>query len=370
LKSFQLNKSELVTDESYIKLTLEIAKKGIGAVSPNPLVGAVLVKEGKIIGAGYHQKYGEAHAEVNAMNSANEDVEGATLFINLEPCSHFGKTPPCADAIIERKIKKVVIGTLDMNPLVCGRGIQKLKENGVEVKVGILENECVELNKFFFKSVTKKTPYITLKTAITLDGKIADATYHSKWISSTSSRKQVHSLRAQYDAVLVGANTVIKDDPQLTVRLAEGRNPKRIILDSGLNIPLEQRIFRSEKNVLLFTSHEKKGSPKAQHLEKLGVKLFYLKHDDKKHFHLKQVLKKIHDEGIASVLVEGGGKVYHSFIKENLFDELQVFLSPKLLGSGIPFLSDFGIKEIGKARKLSIHSFEKFDDDLLLNLRK
>lgn len=359
-----------MTDESYIKLTLEIAKKGIGSVSPNPLVGAVLVKEGKIIGAGYHQKYGEAHAEINAINSASESVEGATLFVNLEPCSHFGKTPPCVDALLENKIKKVVIGTLDMNPIVCGKGIQKLKDNGVEVKVGILENECVELNKFFFKNVTKKTPYVALKSAITLDGKIADESYQSKWITSTASRKQVHKLRNEYDAVLVGANTVNKDDPQLTVRLVEGRNPKRIILDPNLKSCIDRKIFHSEKNVLLVTSVEKKNSSKVKAFQELGVNLLFARTDEQKQFRLKTVLKKLSDENVTSVLVEGGAKVYNSFIKENLFDEMQIFIAPKLLGSGIQFLTDFGIKEMSKARKLIIHSFEKYDDDLLLNLRK
>jgi len=359
-----------VTDESYIKLTLEIAKKGIGSVSPNPLVGAVLVKDGKIIGAGYHQKYGEAHAEVNAINSASESVEGATLFVNLEPCSHFGKTPPCVDALLESKIKKVVIGTLDMNPLVCGSGIQKLKENGIEVKVGILENECIELNKFFFKNVTKKTPYVTLKAAITIDGKIADGSYQSKWISSIASRKQVHKLRAEYDSVLIGANTVNKDDPQLSVRLVEGRNPKRIILDPQLKSCIERKIFHSEKNVLLITSVEKKDTVKVKTLKNLGVNFLFVKTDEMKQFHLKTVLKKMSDQNIASILVEGGAKVYNAFIKENLFDEMQIFIAPKLLGNGIQFLSDFGIKEMSKARKLIIHSFEKYDEDLLLNLRK
>jgi len=359
-----------VTDESYIKLTLEIAKKGIGSVSPNPLVGAVLVKDGKIIGAGYHQKYGEAHAEINAIKSASESVEGATLFVNLEPCSHFGKTPPCVDALLESKIDKVVIGTLDMNPLVCGSGIQKLKENGIEVKVGILENECIELNKFFFKNVTKKTPYVTLKAAITIDGKIADGSYQSKWISSIASRKQVHKLRAEYDSVLIGANTVNKDDPQLSVRLVEGRNPKRIILDPQLKSCIERKIFHSEKNVLLITSVEKKDTVKVKTLKNLGVNFLFVKTDEMKQFHLKTVLKKMSDQNIASILVEGGAKVYNAFIKENLFDEMQIFIAPKLLGNGIQFLSDFGIKEMSKARKLIIHSFEKYDEDLLLNLRK
>jgi len=288
----------------------------------------------------------------------------------LEPCSHFGKTPPCVDALLESKIKKVVIGTLDMNPLVCGSGIQKLKENGIEVKVGILENECIELNKFFFKNVTKKTPYVTLKAAITIDGKIADGSYQSKWISSIASRKQVHKLRAEYDSVLIGANTVNKDDPQLSVRLVEGRNPKRIILDPQLKSCIERKIFHSEKNVLLITSVEKKDTVKVKTLKNLGVNFLFVKTDEMKQFHLKTVLKKMSDQNIASILVEGGAKVYNAFIKENLFDEMQIFIAPKLLGNGIQFLSDFGIKEMSKARKLIIHSFEKYDEDLLLNLRK
>ncbi len=193
-----------MSDESYIKLAIEIAKKGIGSVSPNPLVGCVIVKNDKIISAGYHEKFGENHAEINAIEKAKESIEGATLYTNLEPCSHQGKTPPCVDKIIEKKIKKVVVGTNDMNPLVSGNGIRKLKSAGIDVKVGIMENECIELNRFFFKYITEKIPYITLKAAQTLDGRIADKSGDSKWISSIESRKYVHQLRACYDAVLVG----------------------------------------------------------------------------------------------------------------------------------------------------------------------
>ena len=216
-----------MTDESYIKLAIEIAKKGRGNVSPNPLVGCIIVKDERIIGAGYHEKYGENHAEINAINSAKESIEGSTLFVNLEPCSHQGLTPPCVDKIIENKIKRVVIGTLDMNPLVCGNGIKKLKAAGIDVKAGILENECTALNKFFFKHITKKIPYVTLKIAQTLDGKIADRKGDSKWISSLLSRRYVHELRSKYDAVLIGLGTVLKDNPSLTVRLTEGRNPRK-----------------------------------------------------------------------------------------------------------------------------------------------
>ena len=245
-----------MTDESYIKLAIELAKKGIGKVSPNPLVGCVIIKDERIIGAGYHEKFGGNHAEINAINSARENLEGAALYINLEPCSHQGKTPPCVDKIIEKKIKRVVVGTLDMNPMISGAGVKKLKAAGIEVKVGLLEKECVELNKFFFKYITKKIPYVTLKVAQTIDGKIADTAGNSKWISSMVSRRRVHSLRTKYDAVLVGAGTVVSDDPSLTVRLTEGRNPKRIILDSNLDLTSEYKIIRNnpDKNLIVVTS--------------------------------------------------------------------------------------------------------------------
>ena len=191
-----------MTDESYIRLAIEIAKKGAGRVSPNPLVGAVVVKNERILGAGFHEKFGGKHAEINAIEKAKESIEGATLFVNLEPCSHYGKTPPCVDRIISEKIKRVVIGTLDMNPLTSGIGVKKLKSAGIDVKVGILEKECIGLNKFFFKYITKKLPYVSLKSAQTIDGRIADKSGESAWISSLQSRKYVHSLRAQYDAVL------------------------------------------------------------------------------------------------------------------------------------------------------------------------
>ncbi|MEO8400117.1 MAG: bifunctional diaminohydroxyphosphoribosylaminopyrimidine deaminase/5-amino-6-(5-phosphoribosylamino)uracil reductase RibD, partial [Ignavibacteriaceae bacterium] len=245
-----------MTDESYIKLAIEIAKKGMGNVSPNPLVGCVIIKNDRIIGAGYHQKFGESHAEINAINNSKENLEGSTLYINLEPCSHYGKTPPCVDKILEAKIKKVVIGTLDMNPLVSGNGVKKLKSVGIDVKVGVLENECINLNKFFFKFITKKTPYVTLKAAQTLDGKIADKSGESKWISSLSSRRFVHEFRSKYDAVLVGTKTIIKDNPSLTVRLIEGRNPKRIIIDTDLSLKNSLKIFKDnkDKNLLVITS--------------------------------------------------------------------------------------------------------------------
>jgi len=362
-----------LTDESYIQLAIEIAKKGIGSVSPNPLVGCVIVKNNKIIGAGYHQKYGGNHAEINAINDAKENVEGSTLYINLEPCSHHGKTPPCVNRIIEKKIKKVVIGTLDMNPLVSGVGIKKLKAAGIDVKVGVLENECINLNKFFFKFITKKIPYVTLKAAQTADGRIAGKDGESKWISSLTARKYVHSLRAKYDALLVGAGTVIKDDPRLTVRLTEGRNPKRIVLDTNLKIKSSYKIFTNngDKKLILVTS-KKNSTLKNGKIRKIissGAQIIYVKERNRK-LNLKNVLKELGKLQISSVLVEGGSEIFTSFVKENLFDDIQLILSPKLLGCGIPLVSNLGIKSIKKSVKLKVGNFEKIGDDVLIELCK
>lgn len=362
-----------MTDESYIKLAIEIAKKGYGKVSPNPLVGCIIVKNDRILGAGFHEKFGSKHAEVNAIEKAGNSVEGATLYSNLEPCSHFGKTPPCVDLIITSKIKKVVIGTLDMNPKISGKGVKKLKAAGIEVKVGILENDCITLNKFFFKYITKKLPYVTLKAAQTIDGKIADKAGESSWISSVPSRKYVHSLRAKYDAVLVGAGTVEKDDPKLTVRLTEGRNPKRIILDPDLSLKLNHKIFErnSDKNLIVITSKKSIGKKRRiNKLNSLGVTILFAKEEKEDRINLKNALREMQKIGIASVLVEGGSQVFTSFIKENLFDEIITFISPKILGCGVPVVGNLGIKQLQKSLKIKINNVEKIGDDVLVEFYK
>ena len=362
-----------MTDESYIKLAIEIAKKGDGKVSPNPMVGCIIVKNDRIIGAGFHEKFGLNHAEVNAIEKAGKNAEGATLYTNLEPCSHFGKTPPCVELIISSKIKKVVIGTLDMNPQISGKGVKKLKAAGIETKVGFLENECIELNKFFFKYITKKLPYVTLKAAQTIDGKIADKAGESSWISSVPSRKYVHSLRARYDAVLIGAGTVEKDDPKLTVRLTEGRNPKRIILDPGLDLNLNHKIFsrNSDKNLIVIASKKSIGKKRRiNKLNSLGVTLLFAKEEKDDRINLKNALKELYKIGIASVLVEGGSQVFTSFIKGNLFDDMITFISPKILGCGIPIVNNIGIKQLQKSLKLKINNVEKIGDDVLVEFYK
>jgi diaminohydroxyphosphoribosylaminopyrimidine deaminase / 5-amino-6-(5-phosphoribosylamino)uracil reductase len=362
-----------LTDESYIKLAIEIAKKGRGYVSPNPLVGCIVVKNDRIIGAGYHEKYGENHAEKNALENVKENPEGSTLYINLEPCSHHGKTPPCVDLIIEKKIKKVVVGTLDMNPIVSGRGLKKLKAAGIEVKAGLLEKECADLNKFFFKHITKGIPYVTLKAAQTIDGKIADKNGGSRWISSLASRRYVHELRACYDAVLVGSGTVLKDNPSLTVRLTEGRNPKRIIIDSNLKLKTTHKLFTDNRdnNLVLITSKasiEKKG--KVKKLSSLGINIVFAKTNSDGRINLKSALTEIGKLGIASLLVEGGSEIFTSFIQQKLFDDIYLFVSPKILGCGLPVAGNLGIKSIQKTLKIKFANFEKIGDDLLVELIK
>ncbi len=361
-----------MTDESYIQLAIEIAKKGIGHVSPNPLVGCIIVKNDKILGAGYHQEYGYNHAEINAIESATEDIEGSTLYVNLEPCSHHGKTPPCVDKIIEKKVKRVVVGTMDMNPLVSGQGIKKLKNAGIEVKVGFQEKECISLNKFFFKYITKKIPYVTLKAAQTLDGKIADRNLESKWITSVDARRRVHALRAQYDAVLIGAGTVKKDNPSLTVRLTEGRNPKKIVIDDKLNLSLESKLFTSsEKNLIILTSEKSfVKKKKVNKIFSMGADILFIKETDEGKLDLKQALRELAKLHIASILVEGGNKVFTSFIKQNLYDELLLFVSPKILGDGLPVVGDLGIRSIRKSLKLQVNNVEKVGDDILIELVK
>jgi len=362
-----------LADESYIQLTIEIAKKGEGSVSPNPLVGCVIIKDNRIIGAGYHQKFGEEHAEINAINSSVESLEGSTLYVNLEPCSHFGKTPPCVDRIIKEKIKRVVIGTLDINPLVSGNGVKALKKAGIDVKVGVLEKECIELNKFFFKFITNKLPYITLKAAQTLDGMIADKNNYSEWISSSDSRKYVHWLRARYDAVLIGSETAQIDNPKLTVRMVEGRNPYRVVLDSSLKLKNDLNLFKSNsdnKTIVITSEKNKSKLNKINQLQKLGVKILFAKSDVQERLQLKSVLTQLTKLQIISVLIEGGSKIYSAFLKQKLFDDIFLFVSPKILGNGLKTFSEIESRKLSDAPKLSIKRTQKIGDDLLIELIK
>ena len=261
-------------DKKYMERALELAALGEGKVNPNPMVGAVVVKDGKIVGEGYHKKYGGPHAEVFALEEAGIKAEGATIYVTLEPCSHYGKTPPCAKKIIDMGIKRCIIASLDPNPLVSGRGIKMMTDAGIEVVTGIMEKEALELNRVFMKYISTKVPYLFLKCGITLDGKIASRTGNSKWITNELAREKVQKLRNKYMGIMVGINTVIKDDPSLTARIENGRNPYRIVIDPNLDIPLESKFvnFQDGKSIVI-TSENNREKEKVSELEERKVKL-------------------------------------------------------------------------------------------------
>lgn len=318
-------------DEQWMRRALHLAEKGRGKTSPNPMVGAILLKDGKVVGEGYHARAGEDHAEIVALRRAGEAARGATLYLNLEPCAHFGKTPPCAPHIVEKGVKRVVIGMEDPNPLVRGKGIGILKEAGLDVDVGILEKQCGRLNEIFCKYISQKMPFIILKVAATLDGKIATRSGGSKWISGEASRRLVHRLRNQVDGILVGIGTVLKDDPLLTTRVRGGRDPYRIILDSRLRIPREAKVIGTTPSKTIIAATEFASKERIEELEKKGVRTLIFNSKGGR-IDLKSCLSKLGEMGITSLLVEGGSQVNGSFLDEGCIDKLILFLSPRIIG--------------------------------------
>lgn len=319
-------------DEKYMRRALELAQLGEGRVNPNPLVGAVIVKGGRIIGEGYHEFFGGPHAEINAFKNSKESVEGATMYVTLEPCSHYGKTPPCAKAIIEKKIKKVVIGTLDPNPEVSGRGEQLLKAHGIEVVKGVLEKECIEINEIFMKYIISKKPFVIMKTAMTLDGKICTFTGDSMWITNEASRNYVHKIRNRVSAIMVGINTVLKDDPLLTCRLENGVNPTRIIIDSGCKIPMEARILSiaDDAGTIIATTCRASKS-KIRALEERGIKVIETP-EKQGRVDLNFLISELGKLNIDSILLEGGSTLNYSALEEDIVDKIQFFIAPKIIG--------------------------------------
>jgi len=357
-------------DEYYMKIALKLAQKGLGYVSPNPLVGAVIIKEDRIIGQGYHQLYGGNHAEINALTNASEDVYGSTLYVTLEPCCHNGKTPPCIDSIIKHKIARVVIGTIDPNPLVSCRGINHLKSCGIEIKTGVLERECRNLNEVFFHFMETKLTFVTIKYAQTLDGRIATATGQSKWISSAASLKFTHKLRASHDAILVGVGTVIKDNPELTVRLARGRNPLRVIVDTALKIPAKSKVLQnlSETKTIIATI-KKANDRQFQRLTSLGAEVITIATNKQGNVDLKKLLKILAQRNISSILIEGGAQVITSTLSNNLANRLVTIIAPKILGKGIEAVGDLKINNLDLAKKLSIRKISRSGDDIIVDSR-
>lgn len=323
-------------DIKFMRLALRLAKKGQGLTNPNPMVGAVVVKDGEVVGRGYHHQAGQAHAEILALQEAGEKARGATLYLNLEPCAHFGRTPPCTEAILKAGIKRVVVGMIDPNPLVSGRGISRLRRAGVEVDVGLLGEECRQLNAPFVKYITTGKPLITLKVALSMDGKVATPLGEARWISGEESRKYVHKLRQNADAIMVGIGTVLEDDPLLTVRLPSFKKPRqpwRVIVDSSLRLPLGSQIVRTAKNYpTLVATTNSAPLDQIKKLEKAHVEVLIAAKDRQGRVSLNALMEELAKRGILSVLLEGGPTLNASALQEKLIDRLLFFIAPKLIG--------------------------------------
>ncbi len=359
-----------MTDEEYMKLALKLARRGLGWTSPNPMVGAVLVKNNRIIGQGYHRRFGGNHAEVDALQHAEANRAGATLYVTLEPCCHYGKTPPCVDAIIKNKIKKVIIGTLDPNPQVSGKSVTILNQHGIETRVGVLEEECRELNEAYFKYMTTGLPLVTIKFAQTLDGRIATVSGDSRWISSEEFRKLAHRLRAINDAILVGIDTVLADNPQLTVRLVKGRNPTRIILDSRLRMPPDAEIVRTQdvSPVIIATTAQADRERKSK-LRELGIEILEVQSGISGGIDLKGLLKALGERNISSLLVEGGARVITSFLRQKLADKFVVAIAPKILGKGTDAVGELDIARISQSLPLKFQKITRAGEDVVIEAR-
>ncbi len=354
----------------FMKRALELAEKGMGYVNPNPLVGAVIVRNGKVIGEGYHERYGEAHAEINAFRNANENVKGAEMYVTLEPCSHYGKTPPCARAIVEKGIRRVIVAMIDPNPEVAGRGIQILKDQGIEVVTGILKEESKKLNEIFIKYITTNQPFCIMKTAMTLDGKIASRTGDSRWITNKASRDYVHQLRHRLAGIMVGAGTIIEDDPLLTTRLSgqEGRNPIRIIVDTSAKIPLDAKVLDSDhriKTIIATTEFAKASKIKA--LEEKGAEIIILPTKDNR-VDLNKLMKKLGEKKIDSVLLEGGSELNYSALEAGIVDKVNAFIAPKIIGGADAKTSVGGAGRLLMKDAIWLRevNFRNFDEDIMI----
>ncbi|MCK5106527.1 MAG: bifunctional diaminohydroxyphosphoribosylaminopyrimidine deaminase/5-amino-6-(5-phosphoribosylamino)uracil reductase RibD [Elusimicrobiales bacterium] len=319
------------TDEFFMSEAIKLALKGIYNTHPNPMVGAVIVKNGRIIGKGYHMEYGKAHAEVNAIKSAKAAAKGATIYITLEPCSTFGKTPPCTEAIIKAGIKKVIVGAVDCNRSHSGKGFKILAKSGIKVETGVLKKSCEDMNFAFNKFMRQKIPYVTLKVSQSFDGRIADFMGRSRWISSLKSRIKTHELRAEADAVLAGIETIVKDNPMLNIRhLKVKKQPVIVIVDSSLRIGLKAKVLENERVIIATT--QKASKIKTAKLEKRGIKVLVISKDKNGRVNLKTLLKKLGQMGIGHVFVEGGGRVLGSFVSQGLADRFMGFFSPMIIG--------------------------------------
>lgn len=352
--------------EGYMHRAIELAKKGEGRVSPNPIVGAVIVENRRIIGEGYHEYYGGLHAERNAVLKCEEDIAGADLYVTLEPCCHYGKTPPCTDIIIERGIKRVFVGAVDDNPIVFSKGIKILRDSGIEVITGVLEKQCHELNYIFFHYIKTGLPLFAMKYAMSADGKIASYTGNSKWITSEDARKHVHYLRNKFSAIMVGIGTVIKDDPMLNCRISGGNDPTRIICDSHMKIPLNSKIIKTaDKIKTIIAVSENYTSDKKNLLERAGIEVIVC---GENHVDMVKLKDELGKRKIDSVLIEGGGEINYSVVESNTADRAFVYIGSKVIGgkdAKTP-VGGRGVENVSDAYNLKLIGTENFGDDILL----
>ncbi|MFW6126065.1 MAG: bifunctional diaminohydroxyphosphoribosylaminopyrimidine deaminase/5-amino-6-(5-phosphoribosylamino)uracil reductase RibD [Chloroflexota bacterium] len=354
-----------MNDEYYMRRSLRLARRGLGKTSPNPAVGAVIVSDGAVVGQGYHEYFGGNHAEINAIQNAAGKTSGSTLYVTLEPCCHYRKkTPPCVDAIIKHGLARVVVGTIDPNPEVNCRGIQVLREHGIETTVGVLADECYRLNQPYFKYIQTGESFVTLKFAQTLDGRIATAAGNSQWISSDSTRRLAHRLRSLHDAIMVGIGTVMADNPQLTVRLVKGRSPIRVIPDSRLKISLNARVLQNQDVApTIIATTLRADEEKMAVLERTGIEVLMVDEDESGEVDLGDLLKTLGKRGISSVLVEGGGKIITSLFDKKLVDRVVLVVAPKVMGKGIEAVGDLSIRGLDAVLKLSfVRTYRKGED--------
>ncbi len=360
----------MYTKEDYMRRALELARQGEGYVSPNPMVGCVVVKDGRIISEGYHERYGEYHAERNALLWCTEDTEGADLYVTLEPCCHYGKTPPCTEIIIEKKIGRVFVGGLDSNPLVAGNGVKILRDAGIEVETGILEEECLALNEVFYHFIQTKTPFVALKYAMSLDGKIACASGDSKWVSGEASRAQVQVLRKRYKGIMAGIGTVLADDPMLNCRIEEGVDPVRIICDSTLRIPPDCRIVQTAREIPTIVAAAEavletaEGREKAGFLREAGVEI--LGAGSGSRVDLKLLMRLLGEKKIDSILLEGGGTLAASALEAQIVSKVYAYIAGKIIGGAQAKspVEGTGAQTMAEAVELRDVSYEQLGGDI------
>ncbi len=349
-------------DEPYMRLALDLAGQRLGTTSPNPTVGAVLVRQGEVVGQGVTQPVGGPHAEVEAIREAGEKAAGAVLYVTLEPCAHHGRTPPCVDRVLSSGIARVVCAMIDPDARVSGRGVERLRQAGVEVTVGVLEREARRLNAYYVKHRTTGLPFVVLKLAQSLDGRIATASGDSKWITGEAARRRAHGLRSRVDAVLVGAGTVVADDPMLTVRMVEGRDPARIVVDSALRIPEKARILGPGRVIVATADRADEG--RARRLRERGAEVWRFPGADGR-VDLRALVAELGRKDFLSVMIEGGGQVAASALRAGLVDQVQVFIAPRLIGAGVGAVGGLNIAGITEAVRLADVEVEPVGDDLL-----